>query len=94
MSPRLCGLFVICGEEETHQRAPLKSINVEAKVCGPIAHNTIKFHYKNNNNTAIQSKFIFPVNSQSCIYHLSAVVGGRKIIGKVKERRAAQKEYN
>lgn len=94
MSPRHCGLFVITVEEEPQQRAPLRSINVQATTCGAIAHNTIRFLYKNTNNAAIQSKFIFPANSQSAIYHLSAVVGGRRIIGEVKEKETAQKNYD
>merc|ERR1712013_9072 len=94
MAPRHCGLFFITILEEPQLRAPLKSIDVTATSCGPIAHNTIKFQYKNTNSTAIQSKFIFPVNSQSSIYHLSATVGGRTIIGKVQEKEAAQKTYD
>merc|ERR1712013_245157 len=94
MAPRHCGLFFITILEEPQLRAPLKSIDVTATSCGPIAHNTIKFQYKNTNSTAIQSKFISPVNSQSSIYHLSATVGGRTIIGKVQEKKAAQKTYD
>merc|ERR1712066_97473 len=68
--------------------------NVKTTTCGPIAQNTIKFKYKNENTTAINSIFIFPVNSASAIYHLSANVGGRKIIGKVKEKTEAKKEFD
>ena len=84
------GLIIILTETQKPLKAPLKSINVKSTTCGPIAQNTIKFKYKNENSSAISSKFVFPVNSSSAIYHLSANVGGRKIIGKVKEKDAAE----
>jgi len=88
------GLIIILTETQKPLKAPLKSINVKATTCGPIAQNTIKFKYKNQNASAISSKFVFPVNSSSAIYHLSANVGGRKIIGTVKEKDAAKKEFD
>lgn len=88
------GLIIILTETQKPLKAPLKSINVKSTTCGPIAQNTIKFKYKNENSSAISSKFVFPVNSSSAIYHLSANVGGRKIIGKVKEKDAAKKEFD
>jgi len=87
------GLILIVTGDESEFKAPVRSINVKAKTCGPIAQNTIKFYYKNTNDTAISSRFVFPVNSLSSIYSLTADVGGRKIVGKVKEKEEAQKEY-
>ena len=88
------GLIIIHPETQKPLKAPLQSINVKSKTCGPIAQNTITFKYKNENQTAISSKFVFPVNSLSAIYHLSATVGGRKILGKVKEKDEAKKEFD
>lgn len=89
------GLIIIVDEPSARElQAPLQAINVKATTCGPIAHNTIKFCYKNTNDTAIRSRFVFPVNSQSSIYSLTATVGGRKIVGKVKEKEAAQADYD
>merc|ERR1711976_383794 len=92
--PSLHGLVIIVTEGAQEIHAPLQSINVKATTCGPIAHNTIKFAYKNDNETAIRSRFVFPVNSKSSIYSLTATVGGRKIVGKVKERATAEAEYH
>merc|ERR1711981_1468504 len=83
---RDCGLLIILVDGAPHLQAPLRAINVSARTCGPIAHNTVTFKYKNENDTAIQSKFVYPINSESSVYHLSAKVGGRSIVGRVKER--------
>jgi len=80
-------------EDGPNIQTPLKSINTKATTCGPIAQNSITLNYKNTNDTAICSRFVFPVNSHSSIYSSTANVGGRTIVGRVKEKEEAQKEY-
>ena len=73
---------------------PLKSISVKAATAGPIAQNTIEFRYKNQKSSAVDAKFVFPINSESAVYHLEARIGSRKIVAKIKEKKQAEKEFN
>ena len=90
----LYGLIITVPDSANQLKAPLEKIKVQATTCGSIAHNSIQFHYKNYNHTAVQSKFVFPANSESAIYHLEALIGSeKKIVGKVKEKCQAEKEF-
>ena len=72
---------------------PLQKISVQSDVKGNIVHSTLEFVYKNDYNTTIETKFRFPVASDTAVYHMQATINGKTITGKVKEREVAEQEY-
>ena len=49
--------------------------------------------YKNDNNKAIEAKYVFPLDDTAAVCGFEAFINGKHIIGEVKEKSTARKEY-
>ena len=72
---------------------PLKSVCVKGKLLDMIGEITIFQHYRNEGDTPIEAKYVFPLDEMSSVCGFEAFINGKHIIGQVKEKEEARKEY-
>lgn len=75
-------------------RMPLKSTDVKVNISGVIAEVTVKQSYTNKGTRAINGKYVFPASTRAAVHGMKMIIGDTIIIAKVKEREAAQREFN
>jgi len=73
---------------------PLKRVNVEAKVQSFAADVTITQVFRNDETKPIEAVYCFPIEEQAAVYSFTARIDDREIFAQLKEKEAAQKEYN
>ena len=49
--------------------------------------------YTNDSNTAIEAKYVFPLDDSAAVCGFEAFINGKHIVGEVKEKEEAHKEY-
>ena len=49
--------------------------------------------YYNNLSVAVEAKFIFPLDDMAAVCGFEAFINGKHIIGEVKEKESAHREY-
>ncbi|XP_063807694.1 protein mono-ADP-ribosyltransferase PARP4 isoform X2 [Pseudophryne corroboree] len=82
------GLQSIGGEQ-----IPLESIHVKARLMDLAAQVVIFQTYKNESTFPIEAKYVFPLDSTAAVCGFEAFINGKHIIGEVKEKRQAHREY-
>ncbi|XP_044144395.1 protein mono-ADP-ribosyltransferase PARP4 [Bufo gargarizans] len=75
------------------QQIPLQSIHVKAQLMDLAAQLVIFQTYKNNSDFPIEAKYVFPLNSTGAVCGFEAFINRKHIIGKVKEKQQAHREY-
>ena len=49
--------------------------------------------YRNDNNVAIEAKYVFPLDDQAAVCGFEAFINGKHVVGEVKEKEEAHREY-
>jgi len=49
--------------------------------------------YTNENNAAIEAKYVFPLDDQAAVCGFEAFINGKHVVGEVKEKEEAHREY-
>ncbi|XP_028930462.1 von Willebrand factor A domain-containing protein 5A-like [Ornithorhynchus anatinus] len=83
-----CGLLT-----SSKKPVPLKSISVAVAVRGFVADVTATLRYKNEEQSPVESVFVFPVDEDSAVYGFQAEVDGKTIVAEMKEKQQAQMSY-
>ena len=73
---------------------PLKETSVDVQISGTIAHVKILQVYKNDGNTPIEAKYVFPLSTQAAIHKMDLSIGNRTTHAKIFEKKQAQKVYD
>ncbi|XP_078585828.1 protein mono-ADP-ribosyltransferase PARP4-like [Branchiostoma floridae x Branchiostoma japonicum] len=84
------GLISKHGEETP---VPLKSVHVRAKLLDLAAQVVVLQSYKNENNVAIEAKYVFPLDDMAAVVGFEAFINGKHVVGEVKEKEEAHREY-
>ncbi|XP_074640441.1 protein mono-ADP-ribosyltransferase PARP4-like isoform X3 [Tubulanus polymorphus] len=72
---------------------PLKSIHIRGKIVDLAAEVVVLQSYTNENNAPIEAKYVFPLDENAAVCGFEAFINGKHIIGEVKEKETARKEY-
>lgn len=72
----------------------LKHTDVRATVCGPFARVTLTQQYHNRHTSNIEAVYTLPLSHNASVDGLSMTIGDRVIIGEVKERSLARRDYD
>ncbi|XP_065065834.1 protein mono-ADP-ribosyltransferase PARP4-like isoform X2 [Rhopilema esculentum] len=72
---------------------PLKSVHVRAKLVDLAAEVVVFQEYVNESSESIEAKYVFPLNSMAAVCGFEAFINGKHIVGQVKEKEKAHKEY-
>lgn len=72
---------------------PLKAVHVRAKITDLASQVVVLQVYHNQSSEPIEAKYVFPLNEEAVVCGFEAFINGKHIVGKVKEKEKAQKEY-
>ncbi|GAA6089580.1 protein mono-ADP-ribosyltransferase PARP4 isoform X1 [Tachysurus ichikawai] len=75
------------------QTLPLQAVHVRCKLMDLLSQVVIFQTYKNDSNVPIEAKYVFPLEETAAVCGFEAFINGKHVIGKVKEKEQARKEY-
>ena len=85
---------VVAGlQSNNHAQFPLKSVHVEAKLIDLAAEVEVCQEYVNEGSESIEAKYVFLLNNMAAVCGFEAFINGRHIVGEVKEKEQAHREY-
>ncbi|RZF77741.1 marine proteobacterial sortase target protein [Pseudoalteromonas sp. CO325X] len=75
--------------------APGVLLNTQAKmrITGLINHVEVTQTFINRHPFAVNAQYVFPLPSESAVHAMVMTVGERKIVGKIAEKQAAERQY-
>ncbi|CAL1538041.1 unnamed protein product [Lymnaea stagnalis] len=71
----------------------LRGVHIRAKLVDLAAQVVVLQEYYNNSHRAIEAKYVFPLDDTAAVCGFEAFINGKHIIGEVKEKEVAHKEY-
>ena len=80
-------------EEGKYVPAPLVGTDVDVTVSGPTARTRVTQHFFNPSDGWVEGVYMFPMPENSGVDTLRMVIGGRVIVGEVKEKEQAKEIY-
>ncbi|XP_041931253.1 protein mono-ADP-ribosyltransferase PARP4-like isoform X2 [Alosa sapidissima] len=75
------------------QTLPLQAVHVKCKLVDLLSQVIIFQTYFNPNTTPIEAKYVFPLEESAAVCGFEAFINGKHVIGEVKEKEQAHKEY-
>jgi Ca-activated chloride channel family protein len=88
------GLFFKTNKPGVYYEAPLVRSDVEIAVAGTILRATVRQDFINPSDAWLEGVYVFPLPERSAVDRLTMEVGGRRIVGEIKERAEAQRIYD
>ena len=73
---------------------PLKDTRVDIAVSGVIADVVVVQTYRNEGSRPIHASYVFPASTRAAVYGMRMRIGDQIIVAKIKERQAAQREFD
>jgi len=74
-------------------RFPLRSLEMQAHLSGPLASVQVRQRFGNANDHPIEARYIFPLPSTASVHAFRIMVGERVLEGEVHERGRARQTY-
>ncbi|XP_053398285.1 protein mono-ADP-ribosyltransferase PARP4-like [Mercenaria mercenaria] len=71
----------------------LKSVHVRAKLMDLASEVIVLQEYENNSKNPLEAKYVFPLGDLAAVCGFEAFINGKHIVGEVKEKEQAHKEY-
>ena len=84
------GLQVVGGDTSG---VPLKSVHIRVKLMDLSSEVIVMQEYENESLRAIEAKYVFPLDENACVCGFEAFINGKHIVGEVKEKEKAHREY-
>ncbi|XP_076857919.1 protein mono-ADP-ribosyltransferase PARP4-like isoform X2 [Brachyhypopomus gauderio] len=72
---------------------PLEAVHVRAKLMDLLCQVVILQVYTNKSEVPIEAKYVFPLEETAAVCGFEAFINGKHVIGQVKEKEQARKEY-
>jgi hypothetical protein len=102
LSSALAGLYVDVSSANTDRyrwhtklvRVPLKHVNIDARIIHANVGVTVRQEYHNDTDVAVSVIYYFPLDSKAGVHDFSATIGDRRVVGVVKEKEVAAKEFD
>ncbi|MFR0688971.1 VIT domain-containing protein [Enterobacterales bacterium AE_CKDN230030158-1A_HGKHYDSX7] len=85
--------FFVENADPTVDALPLKATRVEAHVLGNIAEVTVTQEYRNQGNTPLEARYVFPASTRAAVHGMTVHLGDRVIQAQVREKQKAKAEY-
>ncbi len=86
--------YFIMDKKTGKSACPLQSVKIEADVDTQMAMVLLKQDFKNTNLSDIEAVYIFPLPHKAEVTELIAKIGDVEIVGEIKEKEEAYKEYD
>ncbi|XP_031753145.1 protein mono-ADP-ribosyltransferase PARP4 isoform X8 [Xenopus tropicalis] len=82
------------GLQSVHgNQIPLENIHVKGKMMDLVAEVILFQTYINKSSVPIEAKYVFPLDGTAAVCGFEAFINGKHVIGEVKEKEQAHKEY-
>uniref|UniRef100_A0AAY5EVY6 Poly [ADP-ribose] polymerase n=1 Tax=Electrophorus electricus TaxID=8005 RepID=A0AAY5EVY6_ELEEL len=72
---------------------PLEAVHVRCKLMDLLCQVIIFQVYTNKSDVPIEAKYVFPLEETAAVCGFEAFINGKHVVGKVKEKEQARKEY-
>ncbi|XP_029792881.1 protein mono-ADP-ribosyltransferase PARP4 isoform X2 [Suricata suricatta] len=72
---------------------PLEDVHIKGKIIDFVAQVIVFQTYTNQSHVPIEAKYIFPLDDKAAVCGFEAFINGKHIVGEVKEKEAACREY-
>ncbi|XP_069011288.1 protein mono-ADP-ribosyltransferase PARP4 [Embiotoca jacksoni] len=82
------GLLDSCG-----QQLPLQAVHVKCRLMDLLSQVIIFQKYTNRCAVAIEAKYVFPLDGCAAVCGFEAFIGGKRVVGQVREKERARREY-
>ncbi|KAL8613683.1 hypothetical protein ACOMHN_029775 [Nucella lapillus] len=79
--------------DQAEGQVQLKAIHVRARLVDLAAQVVVLQEYHNKSTTAIEAKYVFPLGEGAAVCGFEAFINDKHIVGEVKEKETAHKEY-
>jgi len=86
--------FFIENGDPAVDRFPLKTTDVVVNITGVMADVVITQKYTNDGTRPISARYIFPASNRAAVHGMKMKIGDQIVFSKIKERQAAQQEFN
>ncbi|GFR66346.1 poly [ADP-ribose] polymerase [Elysia marginata] len=75
------------------QEVKLKGVHIRAKLVDLAGEVVVLQEYYNNSSQPIEAKYVFPLGEAAAVCGFEAFINGKHVVGEVKEKETAHKEY-
>ena len=72
---------------------PLQAVHIRAQLIDLAARVVVMQSYRNNSLVPIEAKYVFPLDDMAAVCGFEAFINGKHIVGVVKEKEQAHREY-
>ncbi|EDV19935.1 uncharacterized protein TRIADDRAFT_32651, partial [Trichoplax adhaerens] len=72
---------------------PLTDVHFRVKLLDLASEVVVLQRYYNNSNNSIEAKYVFPLDERAAVCGFEAFINNKHIVGQVKEKERAHKEY-
>ncbi|XP_071338341.1 protein mono-ADP-ribosyltransferase PARP4 isoform X2 [Trachinotus anak] len=79
--------------DSSGQQLPLQAVHVKCKLMDLLSQVIIFQKYTNMSSVPIEAKYVFPLDDSAAVCGFEAFINGKHVVGKVKEKETARKEY-
>ncbi|TKS67666.1 Poly [ADP-ribose] polymerase 4 [Collichthys lucidus] len=79
--------------DSSGQQLPLEAVHVKCKLMDLLSQVVIFQKYTNLSSVPIEAKYVFPLDDSAAVCGFEAFINGKHVVGQVKEKEAARKEY-
>ncbi|NWI18989.1 PARP4 polymerase, partial [Crypturellus soui] len=80
-------------QDRSGNPVPLESINIKGRMIDFVAQVVMFQTYTNQSSSPIEAKYVFPLDDKAAVCGFEAFINGKHIIGEVKEKTQAHREY-
>ncbi|XFF83225.1 PREDICTED: poly [ADP-ribose] polymerase 4 [Capra hircus] len=72
---------------------PLEDVHIKGKIIDFVAQVVVFQTYTNQSSVPIEAKYVFPLDDKAAVCGFEAFINGKHVVGEIKEKEAAQREY-
>ncbi|CAL8240846.1 unnamed protein product [Merluccius merluccius] len=79
--------------DSSGQQLPLQAVHMKCKLMDLLSQVVIFQKYTNQSSVPIEAKYVFPLEDSAAVCGFEAFINGKHVVGQVKEKEKARKEY-
>ncbi|VTJ89610.1 Hypothetical predicted protein [Marmota monax] len=72
---------------------PLEDVHIKGRIMDFVAQVIVFQTYTNQSHVPIEAKYVFPLDDKAAVCGFEAFINGKHIVGEIKEKEEAQREY-
>ncbi|CAN0561872.1 unnamed protein product [Rangifer tarandus platyrhynchus] len=80
-------------QDASGSSVPLEDVHIKGKIIDFVAQVVVFQTYTNQSHVPIEAKYVFPLDDKAAVCGFEAFINGKHVVGEIKEKEAAQREY-